>query len=256
MSEEISTPRFIGPGCITIASEWASARRSRVRPYRVKYSLDDGNAIFPPRSIWTRSIITTSAPARASSKSDVADTPIDSIPTGISVGGAQIVTFAFSFVRHQMFDRTTLECATSPTIATRRPSNRFFRWRIVSASRRACVGCSCAPSPALTTRVLNCDARKCGTPGEEWRITRKSGDIASRFFAVSSNDSPFSTDVPFAAKFRVSAESHFSAVSNEKRVRVEASKKRFTTILPRRAGTFLISRWPISAIDSAVSRMR
>ena len=72
---------------------------------------------------------------------------------------------------------------------------------------------------------------------------------------MSSSDSPFSTELPFAAKFSESAESHFSAVSKEKRVRVDASKKRFTTIRPRRAGTFLICRWPIDRIDSAVSRI-
>jgi len=58
-----------------------------------------------------------------------------------------------------------------------------------------------------------------------------------------------------AAKFRESADSHFCAVSNEKRVRVEASKKRLTIIRPRKAGTFFISRWPIDDIDSAVSRI-
>ncbi len=70
---------------------------------------------------------------------------------------------------------------------------------------------------------------------------------------MSSSDSPFSTELPLAAKFSESAESHFSAVSKEKRVRVEASKKRLTTMRPRSAGTFLIARWPIERIDSAVS---
>ncbi len=64
-------------------------------------------------------------------------------------------------------------------------------------------------------------------------MTIRSGDIAWRFLAVSSSDSPFSTALPLAAKLSESAESHFSAVSNEKRVRVEASKKRLTTIRPR-----------------------
>ena len=59
---------------------------------------------------------------------------------------------------------------------------------------------------------------------------------------MSSSDSPFSTELPFAAKESASAESHFSAVSKEKRVRVEASKNRLTTMRPRSAGTFLISR--------------
>ena len=128
----------------------------------------------------------------------------------------------------------------SPQIATLRPSSRPRRWRIVRASSRAWVGCSCAPSPALTTPAFRWRARKCGTPGEPWRMTIRSGDMAWRFLAVSSSDSPFSTELPLAEKLSESAESHFSAVSKEKRVRVEASKKRLTTMRPRRAGTFLI----------------
>ena len=74
---------------------------------------------------------------------------------------------------------------------------------------------------------------------------------------MSRSDSPFSTDVPLPPlKFRESADSHFSAVSNEKRVRVDASKKRLTIIRPRRAGTFLIGRSAIDRMDSAVSRRR
>ena len=86
-------------------------------------------------------------------------------------------------------------------------------------------------------------------------MTIRSGDIAWRLRAVSRSDSPFSTELPFAAKESASAESHFSAVSKENRVRVEASKKRFTTIRPRRAGTFLIGRSPIGRSASAVSRI-
>jgi hypothetical protein len=40
----------------------------------------------------------------------------------------------------------------------------------------------------------------------------------------------------------VSAESRLAAISKEVRVRVEARKKRLMTVLPRRVGTFLISR--------------
>ena len=61
---------------------------------------------------------------------------------------------------------------------------------------------------------------------------------------------------PAAATLTVSAESRFSANSNEMRVRVEASKKRLTIVLPRSAGTFLIGRSLTSLNGSAVSRMR
>jgi hypothetical protein len=54
----------------------------------------------------------------------------------------------------------------------------------------------------------------------------------------------------------VSAESRFSANSNETRVRVEASKNRLTIVEPRSVGTFLMARSLISLNGSAVSRMR
>jgi len=72
---------------------------------------------------------------------------------------------------------------------------------------------------------------------------------------VSARVSPFTTLEPVAATFRVSALSRFSAISNEARVRVLASKKRFTTVLPRSVGTFLIVRVPTSFMASAVSRI-
>src|SRR5215470_15918996 len=55
--------------------------------------------------------------------------------------------------------------------------------------------------------------------------------------------------------FTASAERRFAASSKEVRVRVEASKKRLMTVLPRRAGTFLIDLADTSLNDSAVSRI-
>src|SRR3972149_8057061 len=83
-----------------------------------------------------------------------------------------------------------------------------------------------------------------------------SGLLASRFFAVSRRLSPFTTDDEEPEMLMMSAESHFPAISKEVRVRVEGSRKRLTTVFPRRAGTFLISRVAISLRDSAVSRTR
>src|SRR4249920_1704543 len=80
--------------------------------------------------------------------------------------------------------------------------------------------------------------------------------IASRLRAVSTRVSPLLTDEPELATFTVSAERRFSANSNEMRVRVEASKKRLTIVLPRSAGTFLIGRSLTSLNGSAVSRIR
>src|SRR5262245_60298764 len=152
-----------------------------------------------------------------------------------------------------MFERATRLCVTSPTIATFSPSRCPFFSRIVRRSRSAWVGCSWAPSPALTTAHFRCRASIAGAPEALWRTTTTSGHIASMFFAVSSRLSPFSALLPDDEKLITSAESHLPAISNEVRVRVEASKKRFTTVLPRRVGTFLISRVAISFMDSAVS---
>jgi hypothetical protein len=52
---------------------------------------------------------------------------------------------------------------------------------------------------------------------------------------------------------RASAESTLAAISKELRVRVEVSKKRFTTFLPRREGTFLTGRDSTSFMETARS---
>src|SRR5215467_728930 len=53
-----------------------------------------------------------------------------------------------------------------------------------------------------------------------------------------------------------SALSRNAASSNEVRVRVLGSTKKFTKVFPRRAGTFLISRVPTCLNASVVSRMK
>ncbi len=73
-------------------------------------------------------------------------------------------------------------------------------------------------------------------------MTTMSMRMASRFRAVSTSVSPFDTEEPSAETFTVSAERRFWANSKETRVRVEASKKRLTMVLPRSTGTFLIRR--------------
>ena len=82
-----------------------------------------------------------------------------------------------------------------------------------------------------------------------------SGAIASRLRAVSMSDSPFVTDDDEADMFTASAESRLAAISNDVRVRVEDSKKKLMTVLPRSVGTFFIARLETSLKESAVSRM-
>jgi hypothetical protein len=54
--------------------------------------------------------------------------------------------------------------------------------------------------------------------------------------------SPLETLLVETLKFKESALSLLAAISKEDRVRVEASKKRLMTVLPRSVGTFLIGR--------------
>ena len=127
---------------------------------------------------------------------------------------------------------------------------------MVSKSERACVGCSCHPSPALMTDNRLFLARISADPADECRRTRISACMNSRFLAVSSNVSPFTTLLEDGEKFTTSALKRLAASSNEVRVRVLGSKNTFTTVFPRRAGTFLISRPLTSLKGSAASRSK
>jgi len=82
----------------------------------------------------------------------------------------------------------------------------------------------------------------CGAPGAECLMTTQSAAIASNVFAVSINVSPFDTLLLDEEMLTTSAERRFPAISNDVRVRVDASKKRLMTVLPRSVGTFLIGR--------------
>src|SRR4029077_6760497 len=154
-----------------------------------------------------------------------------------------------------MFEPATRLCATSPTIAPLSPSNDNPRSRIVYRSKRPCVGCSCHPSPALITEDFTPRAKASAAPAEGWRKTIISACIASIFRAVSSNVSPFTMLLDDGEKLMTSALSRFAANSNEVRVLVLGSKNRFTTVRPRSAGTFLMSRPVTSLKESAVSKI-
>src|SRR5262245_63580044 len=97
--------------------------------------------------------------------------------------------------------------------------------------------------------------RVCGAPEAECRMTTQSAAIASNVFAVSISVSPFDTLLVEEEILTTSAERRFPAISNEVRVRVDASKKRLMTVFPRSVGTFLIGRVETSLKDSAVSRI-
>src|SRR4029450_4402075 len=79
---------------------------------------------------------------------------------------------------------------------------------------------------------------------------------ASRLRAVSFNVSPLVRLEVIAEILLTSALSRNAASSNEVRVRVLGSTKKFTNVFPRRAGTFLISRVPTCLNASVVSRTK
>src|SRR5688572_3077204 len=128
---------------------------------------------------------------------------------------------------------------------------------MVKRSSRPCVGCAWRPSPALITCScgLTWRAMRNGAPEEAWRTTKMSACIAERLATVSSSDSPFDCEDTAMLRLMTSAERRFAAISKVVRVRVEGSKNRLNTLLPRKSGTFFTSRSVTPAKDSAVSRI-
>ena len=124
------------------------------------------------------------------------------------------------------------------------------RERVEQRLRRMLV----VPSPAFTTpaSIQPLVASVSGAPDAWWRMTTPSAPMAWSVCAVSFSLALRSLE-PLALKLMTSAESRFAAASNEMRVRVESSKKRFTTVLPRSVGSFFISRSCTAAMSSATS---
>ena len=83
-------------------------------------------------------------------------------------------------------------------------------------------------------------ANVCGAPEAEWRMTTESATIASSVFAVSIRVSPLETLLVDSEMLTTSAESRLPAISKDVLVRVEASKNKLMTDLPRNVGTFLM----------------
>src|SRR5471032_3633155 len=79
--------------------------------------------------------------------------------------------------------------------------------------------------------------------------------IAARLSMVSSSDSPLLALEAEILRLITSADRRLEAISKVVRVRVEFSKNRLKTLLPRISGTFLTSRSEIPTNEEAVSRM-
>src|SRR4051812_41248411 len=128
---------------------------------------------------------------------------------------------------------------------------------MVYMSSSPCVGWAWRPSPALNTCTCGatCWAIKYGAPDSLCRTTKRSAAIADRLAIVSSRDSPLAADERAMSRLITSADRRVAAISNVVRVRVEFSKKRLKTLLPRRSGTFFTSRSLTLTKVDAVSRM-
>ncbi len=103
---------------------------------------------------------------------------------------------------------------------------------------------------ARSTQPATCS----GAPEERWRSTTASMPIASIVSTVSRSDSPFFTAELATASESTSAESRLAAVSKESRVRVDSSKNKVATTLPRSVGTLGMERRSTSANASATRR--
>ena len=134
------------------ASGAVAASFSALRPNSLKYSCWLGISRPSIRSVCKRSIMTMSAPEMPSTKLVKTGTPKLSIFAGNKVEGLTKRNSAPIAPSRYRFDRATRLFAISPQIAIFNPSIRPNRRNIVSASRRACVGCSWRPSPALITQ--------------------------------------------------------------------------------------------------------
>ena len=172
----------------------------------------------------------------------------------MSVGGPMSTGSAPIITSSGASEPTTRECATSPTMPTFNPSSEPKRSRMVKASSRAWVGCSCLPSPPLTTQARTWRSMTRGAPSWQLRTTTRSASIASSVAAVSASDSPFFVDELDAEKLMASADRRFAAISKLVRVRVDGSRKRLTMVRPRKVGSFFISRSFTSLNERAQSR--
>jgi len=95
-----------------------------------------------------------------------------------------------------------------------------------------------------------------GTPLEPCRTTNASTPIAATVSIVSRRLSPLLTLDSETANVITSPDSRFVAVSKLRRVRVDDSKNRLHTVVPRSAGTFGLARWLTSDMWSLSSIRR
>ena len=147
------------------------------------------------RSRWSRSIITTSAPARPSRRSSNTSAPIR-VRAGRHQRRRPDQPDAVLHPAEQQDVRP--RDAASGRCRRRSPPSAGsavpLRRRMVSASSSAWVGCSCRPSPAFSTAQLTLEASRLTAPDDGCRTTSRSGCMAFSVIAVSISVSPFFTE--------------------------------------------------------------
>ena len=199
--------------------------------------------------------MTTSQPARPSRMSWKTSQPQRSASPGTRVGGPISRTRAPIIDSRATLDRATRLWAMSPQMATVSPPTSPKARRRLNRSSRAWVGCSCRPSPALTTaQPTFCDSRA-AAPDAPCRTTRMSGFMAFRVTAVSIRVSPFFTELAWTGMVTTSAPRRLAAISNEELVRVEFSKNRFITVLPRSRSSCLVD-WRFRSTNESARSSR
>ncbi len=131
ISEPISIPRFIGPGCITNTSFLHRRNRSCVKPKNFVNSRTEGNWLRRDAlKLHAQHVHHVHFPDDGI-KIIHAPRPRDSKDLGKSVGGPTRITSAPIFDNPHKFDRATRLLAISPTIATFNPAIFPNRSRIV-----------------------------------------------------------------------------------------------------------------------------
>ena len=257
-SAEISRPRFIGPGCITMACGGQQRQPAGVQPVPA--------GVLPGAGEERARSSAPAAPAASSRRRRAADRRAPrpgrsstshgqrATPTGSSVGGAtrttsraeggqqQHVGAGDPAVQHVADDRDPPagQVRTGGLLGGRPDEVAAHGERVEQRLGGVLVG-AVAGVDARAPRIQPALASRCGAPQAGCRITTASAPIASRVSAVSFRLSPLETLEPLAEKLITSADSRLAAASNEIRVRVESSKNRLTTVRPRSVGSFLIS---------------
>ena len=206
------------------------------------------------RSAWIRSIMTTSGAVGERRVEVVADArrPGRRRRPARAWAARRASTSAPSVVSSHTFDRATRECRMSPTIVDAQAvESAAARGRAVqpAADRE---GVEQRLRRVLVRAVAGVDdagvdpaARREGARSAGRAVADDDGVRPHRLRASArcpSGSRPSRRSSPSPLKLMTSAESRFAAASNEMRVRVESSKKRFTTVLPRSVGSFLTSR--------------